>query len=234
LGATSAIILGGTGSVSPAVEQAVRDMGLSVERVAGTSRYATAAAVARKLGGTRAYLVEGANANASRGWPDAVSVSGLAAALGRPVLLATTGGVPGETMDVLKELGVREVTVVGGVNALPDSILDPIREFATVNRIAGDSRYTTSLEVAKAAVKAGLSADGAVLTTGGNWPDALAGGPAAAELRVFSVLVPPDSIDSAATTRDWLASSGPDTLNLVGGPNSISYAIESWANAITK
>jgi basic membrane protein A and related proteins len=46
LGATHAIILGGTGAVSAGVQNDLATMGLSVERIAGTTRYQTADAVA--------------------------------------------------------------------------------------------------------------------------------------------------------------------------------------------
>jgi putative cell wall-binding protein len=232
LGAKKAVILGGTGAVSETVATQLRQRGLVVDRVAGSSRFDTAAKVAARLGAREAYLVEGANPDPRRGWPDAVAVSSLAAARKAPILLATSGTVPAETLAALDAGKIAKVVVVGGQKALPDHVLQPVRDRVPVRRIAGDSRYTTSLLVAKEAAAAGMTASGALLTTGANWPDALSAGPAAAARGTFALLVP-GSMDDAPQTRDWLAAQQPDALALVGGPSAVSQAVEWWAHDVT-
>lgn len=128
LGASRAVLLGGTGALAPAVEDGLRAAGVAdVQRIAGSNRFATAAAIATRMAAegvptTAAYLAEGANADPARGWPDALAVSPLAAFERRPVLLATAGDLPADTAAALTELGVTELTVVGGPVAVGPAV----------------------------------------------------------------------------------------------------------------
>lgn len=75
---------------SEAVAEALRAEGHAVRRVSGSNRFATAVAVADQLAGLRpsdeVVVVEGADADPTRGFPDALSAAGLAASQGLPIL----------------------------------------------------------------------------------------------------------------------------------------------------
>lgn len=118
----------------------------TVERLAGPTRYDTAAAVAQYLhpdGATTAVVAAGTN------YPDALSAGVAAAALDAPLLLASSTYAP---VDALKAMGVQDVVLIGGTAALPGSIADRIAAAtgATVRRIAGANRYETAAAVADA------------------------------------------------------------------------------------
>ncbi|MFT5223032.1 MAG: hypothetical protein ACI867_001342, partial [Glaciecola sp.] len=158
LGASNIIILGGPNAVSTGVENTLRNISgvRSVRRIAGSNRFETATRVAAQLGGYRdAYVVEGQSTDPNRGWPDAVSVAGLAAFQGRPILLVNKGSIPAETRAALR--GLSTATVVGGPGAVSTAVLQDIRTLVgSANRIAGNSRYETSYQVALVARDAGM------------------------------------------------------------------------------
>ena len=220
------LLLGGEGALHAAVADQVAAMGIRVERLSGPDRYATAAAIGDRLlaevppaaGTTTAVVVEGANANPSRGWPDAVAASALAAVLRAPVVLATTGELPAASAVALDRWDVGDAVLVGGEAALSPVVADAVRRHVrAVDRIAGADRYDTSARAADRAADAGASRTAVWLASGANWPDALVAGPAAAVEGGVLVLAPPSPTDGA--TADWLASHGDElrTVRLVGG-----------------
>lgn len=235
LGASHAIILGGTVAISQQVADQLTDRGLTVDRVAGASRWDTAARAAAELDGnpTRAWIVEGADPDPQRGWPDAVAAAPAAAAAGQPVLLTDTGTLPDDTADALGTLGITDVTIVGGTIAVSDTVADQIRDLGIdVTRIAGDSRYDTSAKVATTTALADHSSWTTTwLATGRNWPDALAAGPAVAASGGVLALI--DGLDSnaAQTHVDALSreASGVEQVVLLGGTATISNDVADVA-----
>jgi putative cell wall-binding protein len=183
LGATQVVLLGGEAALSPSVAQALQARGLEVERIAGPTRFATAARIAAALGSETqtAFLAEGANADPARGWPDALSAASLAAATGRPVLLATRDALPADTVRALADLGIRETLVVGGSAAVSDAVVAQVQAAGHgPRRLAGATRYETSRAIYEEALRVGLNPAALWLATGRNWPDALAAGPVVA------------------------------------------------------
>lgn len=239
LGAQRAVLLGGSAALSERVVADLGGLGLSdVDRVFGANRFETARQIARLVADgvavDTAYVVEGANSDPNRGWPDAVSVSGLAAQTGRPILLATRDDLPQPTRASLDELGIAEAVIVGGTAAVSagveQELADPTGDGDTdvsVTRYRGANRFETSLRVAEAAVEQGADPERTWLATGNNWPDALAAGPAAAADGGVLLLVNGASLDGSPTTRDWVRSgSDADRLVLVGGRGAIAPSVE--------
>lgn len=98
LGATQAVILGGPLAISPDVQDELEDeVGLSTARLEGPDRFATAADIADEIGGDEVYVTEGTNSDATRGWPDAVSVAPLAAHQNHPILFVRSDLLPDPT-----------------------------------------------------------------------------------------------------------------------------------------
>lgn len=232
LGADHAVLVGGTGALAPAVAEELRGIGVAVRRIAGANRFDTARLVAAELGPGGAYLVEGANASAARGWPDAVAVSGLAALQRRPILLTAAGSLPAETAAALRSLGGGAVTVVGGTAAVSGSVADEVASFGPVRRISGVTRYDTSTKLAELATASGIDADAAWLATGRSFPDALAAGAAAARRGALLLLV--DGIDPDASPEPlaWLRSRPSlREVVLVGGTSTVTGAVETALGA---
>ncbi len=231
LGARHVLVLGGTNAVSDAVatQLAARPQVDTVERLAGPTRFDTAARIADRLAtvdGQRprsAYVVEGADADPNRGWPDALAVGGLAAQQHAPILLVTTDTLPDVTARALDGLGA--ATIVGGDAAVSPQVADAVDEHAgTVDRVAGADRYATAAAVTDRAVAAGADPATTWVATGRSFADALTIGPAAAAGGHPVVLVDGRAFDGQGPTDALLRRIDYrlDDLRIAGGTGAVS------------
>jgi putative cell wall-binding protein len=182
LGSTRVVIVGGTSAVSTTVESALRARGYTVERVHGTDRYATAAAVARKTAQIAGPSFRG-EAFIARGdaFADALAASPLAYSRVAPVLLVRPDGIPSTTASAMRDIGITSAIVVGGTGAVSSQVEATIANSGvTVTRRSGDNRYATARSVVQYAIARDWTpAELIGVTTGENFPDALGGGVAA-------------------------------------------------------
>ncbi len=232
LDASSAVLLGGTGALSNGVAQDLRGLGLDVSRLSGANRFETAAVVMGELpASSTVFVVEGANADPARGWPDAVALSPLAARTHTPILLTTTNRVPDATLDALATLDDDvDVTIVGGEAAVSDAAAAAMEQTASngrrsVARFAGRDRYETSNKLAESGVDQGADAGTLWVVTGLNWPDALAAGPAAAAAGVTMLFVHGRDAERSPTTLQWIhdhVADTADSLMIIGGPGAVT------------
>jgi len=174
------IILGGYEAVSASAEGRLGDLA-HVSRIAGSDRQATANAVAEILG-TRgqAVIVDCAN------FPDAIVAAAHASIEGKPILLSTSSNLGGETDRLLRKLSVIEAEVIGGSEAISDSIY---KKLPNPKRLGGFDRFSTSAGVIAANKPAGQVL---YIATGMNFPDALTGGILAAANSTNILLIPED------------------------------------------
>ncbi|MHB9003631.1 MAG: cell wall-binding repeat-containing protein, partial [Coriobacteriia bacterium] len=181
LGAGKAYVLGGTAAVSTSVEQSLRGLlGTSnVTRIAGSSRYQTAEAialaVAARTAGSPAFA-GGAFVTTGANFPDALAATPLSTATRRPIFLVGPQGIAPSTWDAMRRCGVDEVIVLGGTGAVSSAVENALtKSFGTsnVHRLAGANRYATAVDVATYGVdRFGLSWDGLAIATGASFPDA--------------------------------------------------------------
>jgi putative cell wall-binding protein len=228
LGTREVILLGGTAALSPSVEAQAKALvgDANVRRVSGPDRFATARQIAREMPASDlAYVVEGANANPERGWPDAVSVAGLAAYQQAPLLLVTRDALPEATRTALLEKGIDQVTIVGGTAAVSDAVAAQIDSVvAAVDRASGADRYTTSAVVVERALEAGAWSRTLWLATGTKFPDALVAGAVVGQDGGILQLVYGPQLDAAPSTMASLIDRGNRTNRaiLLGGSAAIS------------
>ena len=210
LGVDAVVMLGGLDALSRNVENQLRGMGLAVSRIAGVDRFDTAAQLARaagvgavgrdELGRRTAVLSSGLN------FPDALAAGPIVFSEHFPQLLTGASALPATTRQVLIDLSIEHVIITGGGAAIPTSIEGELATTGVTSseRIAGDTRFTTALALAnKAGTSFGFQASHVNLATGGNFPDALAGGPHAGLEQVPIILVP-----AAASGADFNAVCG--------------------------
>lgn len=196
-----------------------------LERLAGTDRIETAVEISE---GTFESSADALLARADL-YPDALAGNYLAGAVGAPILLSHTDEVPPETLDELERLGAETVHLLGGTAALSDDVADALEAAGfTVNRVAGDDRYETAREVAVSqdAETIGDTDDGrtALLATGENFADALAGGPLAYAGSHPLLLTPSATLsDHAGATLEQL---GVEHVLILGGTAAISQGVE--------
>lgn len=216
------VLAGGTAGVSRTVEEALAQVA-PVRRVSGSDRYATAAAIALDAFAGPvpvAYVASGA------GFADALAGGPAAARTGAPLLLAAPDSVPSATAEALAALRPQRIVVLGGRAAIGDEVAQGLAAYAPdgVTRIAGSSRYATAAAVAEV-FEPGV--DVVYLATGTNFPDALAGGPAAAAEGGPLLLVAPDAVPEAAA--EALARLRPRALVALGGPGAIGEDVVAAA-----
>ncbi|MDQ3688991.1 MAG: cell wall-binding repeat-containing protein [Chloroflexota bacterium] len=186
------------------------------QRIAGADRYGTAAAVSAATfapGAGVAYVATGAS------FPDALSAGPLAARDRGPVLLVTRGSVPAVTMSELKRLKPKKIIVLGGTSAVSSAVASTLASVAPVTRIAGADRYDTSARLS-ATFATGVPV--AYVATGANFPDALAGVPAAARGKGPLLLVSPYGIPGPIARE--LERLKPRRIVILGGTSVVSSA----------
>jgi putative cell wall-binding protein len=217
LRATAAVIVGGTGAVAPAVATRLAALGLAVTRLAGESRYETAARVAERVGAPQrtAFVADG------DGLVDAATVAGAAGALGAPLLYVTATTVPAATAAALAALGVTRTYVVGGPDAVADGVL---RQLPGPTRVAGADRYETAVDVATLARGLGVATSRVVVTQGDDLTDVAAAG------ATRQVVLLSRSAGLPGSTRTFLAASA-TTAWLVGGTTALSDQVQRDACA---
>ncbi len=206
LGATKAIILGGTPAVSSSVASAIDAIpGVSVERIAGANRYETANKVAAR---TVAILEEGAGYDGTAfvatgaNFPDALGASPLAAANGWPIYLANPAlGSNASMVATMAVAGVTNPIVLGGTNVVGTPVEMELLSLGGLTRLSGANRYETAVEVATyGVVHAGLQWDMVAIATGQNFPDALAGGVLQGRYGSVLLLTPGTSLDAGVAS----------------------------------
>lgn len=195
-----AIVVGGTGVVSDHVVDTLTAMGIDVQRIAGSDRYATSRAVADHLadmGYTEYCWV-------ARGddFPDALALAPLATQFTGPVLLTRTDSLPASTLGALQAYDYDYALVAGGTSAVSDGVYGTIQAEIPADQIwraSGATRYETAAAIAKWAWDVDVSNGEFVgLATGTDFPDALAGGAACGYERGVLLLTTKDSLHPAA------------------------------------
>jgi putative cell wall-binding protein len=219
LGANDVVLVGGTSAVTQAVEDNLRATGLKVRRISAAERFATAAAVAREVGGASGDVVLASGTS----FADALSAGALAAKGSVPVLLTLRDQLPAATADAVAALAPKSSLVIGGPAVIADSVM---AQMPTPTRLSGADRYATSVAVAQASLGRGLSVQHLHLATGTNFPDALAAGPLAARAGSALLLIDGSSATLAPATAQFLNSKKGSVSDLVvaGGTASVTDA----------
>ncbi len=134
----TALIMGGTGAISQAVEDSLKANGMTTVRFAGTDRYDTAAQIAAWIGiSDTVYLAYG------YGEPDALAASSFAASKGIPILLTDTNELPEATQARLEVMKPSEIVILGGTGIISPYLENSLRGGYSVKRWGGQDRYAT-------------------------------------------------------------------------------------------
>lgn len=141
LGVTNVMIAGGLGAVSQAVEDELISQGMIVERISGADRYETSVKIAEKLG-----TVHNLALATGSGFPDALSVSAIAASTGMPILLTDRITLPDSVKQYIESRNIQKTYIIGGQGVISDRVLDSV---PGGERIAGADRFETNVEVMK-------------------------------------------------------------------------------------
>jgi putative cell wall-binding protein len=191
-----------------------------VERFSGADRYGTAAAISRRFFSSAPTVLV---ANGST-FPDALAGGPAAAKGDAPLLLTWQDQLPGVTRSEIQRLRPDQVVVLGGPASISDAVLAELAALAPEGaiRLGGADRYATAAAISAAFFP---SAATVLVASGANFPDALAGGPAAAHLNAPLLLVRPNEVPEA--TRRELRRLAPGQVIVLGGSGAISEAVRT-------
>ena len=158
---------------------------VSENKLVGDTRYQTAIKVSNK-GWTSAENVVIVNSSAI---VDALSATPFAKMKDAPILLTEKDKLNTETKKEITRLKAKNIYIIGGESVISDSVINELKSMnLTVERISGEDRYKTSLEVAK---RLGDISEIAVVNGVTGLPDAISIAPVAASKKMPIVLASP-------------------------------------------
>ena len=205
--------------------------GVTLDRLGGANRYATAVEISKAVwpdgaaNGKHVYIASGEN------FPDALAGGPAAASQDEPLLLVPrTGTLPSVVASELKRLTPSYITIFGGTGAVSLDMATQLKPFAgakEVYREAGRDRYDTAAKLANYATTWSGSTPTypatVYIANGTTFADALSGGAAAALKGAPLMLTSKDVLnDSTAST---LAQINPATIVVLGGTGAISSTV---------
>lgn len=213
LGASEVHILGGKTAVSDEAAEVIEKAGYNVTRIAGDTRYETAAQIAAELTDGKA---EKAVVASGQSFADALSIAGIAAQEGIPVLLSLSDRLPEATNVELEKLGVNETIIIGGENVISKDVAN---ELPRPERIRGKDRYETNIALLEAF---NVNPENVYVASGKDYADALTGGVLTAKEGAALTLVH-DRLPASLAT--YLEENEPEEVSVFGGQSAVNSSI---------
>ena len=206
----------------------------SYTRLGGATRYLTSIAIS-KDGWSQSsdYIVLASGEN----YADALCAAPLAKLYNAPILLTPHDSLKNSDQNNSLEAEIQRLSptyafIIGGTGAVSDNIINELQELGiskdNCERIYGQDRYGTSLEVAKKILKVRGSISSAAVASGENFPDALSIASIAAANSMPILLTRKSSIDS--DIEAFINGASLDTTYIIGGTGVIS---DSTVNNLT-
>ncbi len=216
-------IIGGVGVISSAVEQSIKNMGISVTRIAGNDRYDTSLKIAQSMGQfTQAVIASGDT------FPDALSIAPIAAMKGIPILLTPKDSLPDGLKSYLAKT-VQSTYVVGGTGVVSDYVL---KQLPSPKRLSGIDRYETNISIINEFANV-LDFGKCYVSTGEQFADALAGS-ALASLSNSPVFLVSNPVNQSTIDYFRSKSSSINKVIIFGGtvvvPDSILTSLNGTTN----
>lgn len=197
----------------------------------GDERYDTAVKISQegwKNGANTVVIVNGSDKHLV----DGLSVSPLASIKDAPVLLSNNAKLTENTVKELKRLKPSNVYVIGGEDAMPNSVVQAIKGVlpsVNITRLGGSTRFDTSLEIAKEIDKTNDISK--IYVSGGYGEvDALSIASVAGRDKCPIILTDLDGLNSS--TFDYIKSEKVEDAYFIGGPTKISDKAISQIDSI--
>lgn len=173
----------------------------------------------------------------SNGWADALGSAGLAGILDCPILLTEQPALNDTTRQVLSDLQVSRVVIVGGPNTISPTVEQQLADMGlAVERVSGSDRYEVQTNIFN--TYADQWEPGRIVIASGEdnkFADALSISPV-----LFRTKTPVFLVNGSGTLndsqkgmlRDLAAQGGFSEVVIAGGPASVSSATESFAKSL--
>lgn len=196
---------------------------VSSSKIAGNDRYKTAVEISKNYSSSSKHAVI---VNGQKGIVDALTATPYASLKNAPILMTQSDKLNADTKAELTRRGIKTVDIVGGVNSVNDSVKSEIQAMGiTVNRIAGNSKYDTALEVAKK-IDAISDISKIAVANGEVLADAVSVAAPAAQNEMPIILAhPKNGLDDK--TKAYINGEGVNTSYVIGGTNSVSSTTQN-------
>ena len=190
----------------------------TVSELSGKDRYETSVALSKSQFTKSDYVVL-VNGTAII---DGVSATPLAVGLNAPILLTQNQKLPTSVKNEIKRLGVTKVVAVGGYGIISPDIVQELEEMGITNwtRLGGNTRYDTSLEVAKYIDENIYDISDIVIAAGNGEADALSISAVSGE-RKMPIILSEKSGPNETITK-WLKGESIGNAYVIGGTGVIS------------
>ena len=220
LGAEEVIIVGGQNSVSEKVREDLKayDADKNVERIAGADRYGTSEMVAKRVVGITGKKNTGVVAS-GQVFPDALSVGTFASREGYPILLVKKDSIPSQIQNAIKDLDINKTYIAGGTNTISKSTEAKLP--GVLERMAGNTRYETSVAIAKS--KFGASKE-AYIASGEEFADALVISPISGKFNRPTLLVSRNKKVNSPV-KAYIRNAGFTSITAIGGERFVPYSV---------
>jgi N-acetylmuramoyl-L-alanine amidase/putative cell wall-binding protein len=173
LKAKEVYITGGTVAVSSTVQIELKNLGYTVTRISGSTREETNQLINKQIVNPNGIFVA-----SSTSYPDALGAASIAAINHWAIVLTKQNEIPTVSLNYLKG---KKTVILGGTSVVASSVETKIKNqngTTLVTRLGGTDRYDTLAKVLNEYANT-FSSDKIILSTGENYPDALAASPLA-------------------------------------------------------
>lgn len=204
------VIVGGTGSISSNVENKLKTITATVNRIGGKDRFEVAKNISGQLGQTNRAIVTNGLVFA-----DALSIAPYAAKNQIPILLTQSNNLPDSTRQALQNK--TSTLVIGGEGSVNNNVYS---QLTGPRRIGGRDRYEVSANIIN---QLNLNASTVYLSTGLTFADALTGSVLAAKQEAPLLLTKPNELPSVVLNT--IKQKQTSIVNVLGGPASVSEGV---------
>ncbi|MEQ8154575.1 MAG: cell wall-binding repeat-containing protein [Clostridiaceae bacterium] len=227
LNAKNIYLLGGKGVISDAIENNLKSLGYTVTRLGGTDRFETSQKIADIV--NEANTSKTAVLTTAYNYPDALAVDPYAAMNGIPILYTDPAILTPSSENWIVSHGIQKVIITGGTGAVSKDIQDKLtNKGIQTQRISGADRYETALNIVKTFQSSFQNS--VALTTGEDFPDALAGGVLAAKNKTPILLV--NQYTMADGVADYIRFKDNMSLMIFGGTGVVQENVSAYFKKI--
>ncbi|MGS2778919.1 cell wall-binding repeat-containing protein [Robertmurraya sp. GLU-23] len=222
LGARKVVVLGGPQAISTDIENKIKSLGIEVERIQGATRIETNNRITEKLGDVNGVFVASA-----RSYPDALAAAPIAAANNWGIVLTEKDKLSDAALNYMRG---KKIVILGGVEVLPWNIESQIlsqNSQQNVVRLAGATRFETLANMLFY-FKEEMKSDTINISTGMNFPDALAAAPLSYANKAPLVLVGPTLNKNVESFLfKYVEENSVNQVKVVGGPMAVSDTMKN-------
>lgn len=205
------------------------DKTIEIKRTSGQDRIATAIKLSKEnFTNAEALVVVRSDV-----YPDSLTASVLAKAIGGPILLTQANSLDPRVADEIERLGADKVYIVGAESSISPSTADSLDDMVQeLVRIGGSDRYETSALVARELEKILGKREYGIIASGQGYPDALSISSFAADKAYPILLVKKDELPKPI--EQAMKDLEIEKTYIAGGFNTISQDVQAKLTNVEK